>query len=252
MKIVVVGGTGLIGSQLVKILRGRGHEVVPASPKLGVNAVTGEGLVQAMANAEAVFDVSNSPSFEDSAVLTFFKTTGNNLLAAESQAGVKHHVVLSVVGTDRLLSSGYFRGKMMQETLVKASNVPFTILRATQFFEFIISIAPLGADKERVRLSPAMMQPVASADVATALADIVLADPVNKTLELGGPEKFRIADIVATAMAAKGDSRQIIADRQAPYFGVVVDEESLIPGPNAQIGKIVFAKWLSGRSSNKQ
>jgi uncharacterized protein YbjT (DUF2867 family) len=251
-KIVIVGGSGFIGSQLVKVLRDGGLEVVAASPQLGVNAVTGEGLVQSMAGAQVVVDVLNSPTFEDSAVLHFFETSSRNLLAAGSAAGVRHHVALSIVGTERNQGSGYFRGKLAQEALIKSSKTPYTILRATQFFEFISSLAGPGDNGQPVRLSPAMMQPVASSDVVAALADIVLGDPNNQMVELAGPDKFRLADIVAKALAAKGDAREIIVDEQAPYYGVVLNDQSLMPGPNATIGKVHFAQWLSKLASNKQ
>jgi uncharacterized protein YbjT (DUF2867 family) len=251
MKIVVIGGSGFIGSRLVKTLRGGGHEVVAASPKSGVNALTGEGLAQAMHGAQVVVDVSNSPTFEDAAVLHFFETSSRNLLAAESAAGVKHHVALSIVGTERNLGSGYFRGKMTQETLVKSSMTPFTILRATQFFEFISSLAGPRVNDEPVRLSPAMMQPVASSDVVAALAAVVLADPINRIVDLAGPDKFRLADIVGKAIAAKGDAREIIADEQAPYYGVLLNDQSLMPGPDCQIGRVGFAEWLSQPTSNE-
>jgi uncharacterized protein YbjT (DUF2867 family) len=251
MKIVVVGGTGLIGSQLVKLLRQGGHNTVSASPRSGVNAVTGDGLVEAMAHAQVVVDVSNSPTFDDAGVLSFFETSGRNLLAAESSAAVRHHVALSIVGTDRLLASGYLRGKMAQESLIKSSKTPFTILRATQFFEFLSSLAGSGEDGKPVRLSPAQMQPVASSDVAATLADIVLAEPKNQMMELAGPDKFRLADIVKKALGVKGDTREIIVDEQAPYYGVVLNDQSLMPGTNARIGKIEFSEWFRHSTWNK-
>src|SRR5467141_1072364 len=196
MKIIVIGGTGLIGTKVVKNLRDKGHEVVAASPSLGVNTVTGEGLAQALAGAQVVVDVANAPSWEDKAVLEFFETSGRNLLAAEAAAGVGHHVALSVVGTDRLLASGYFRAKMAQENLIKSSPVPYTIVRATQFFEFVRGIAQSATDGQTVRLSPALVQPIVSDDVAAALADIAVEEPVNGTVELAGPEPIRLDALV--------------------------------------------------------
>ena len=219
MKIVVIGGSGLIGTKLVKALRGRGYEVVAASPSTGVNALTGEGLAEALAGAGVVVDVANSPSFEDKAVLDFFETSGRNLLAAESAAGVGHHVALSVVGTDRLLASGYSRAKMAQEALIQASPIPYTILRATQFFEFVGGIARAATDGPTVRLSPALVQPILSDDVAEALADVALAPPVNGTLELAGPEPIRLDELVRCFLAASDDPRRVTPDVHAPYFG---------------------------------
>ena len=219
MKIVVIGGSGLIGTKLVSILRERGHEVVAASPSSGVNALTGEGLSEALAGAQVVVDVANSPSFEDKAVLEFFETSGRNLLAAEAAAGVRHHVALSVVGTDRLLASGYFRAKMAQEELIKASKIPYTIVRATQFFEFVGAIAQSATDGQTVRLPPALMQPIVSDDVAAALADVALAKPLNGTVELAGPEPIRMDELVRQFLVAIADTRQVITDPQARYFG---------------------------------
>src|SRR6478735_11908951 len=236
MKIVVVGGTGLIGTKVVKNLRDKGHEVVAASPSKGINAVTGEGLAAALVGAKVVVDVANAPSWEDKAVLEFFETSGRNLLAAEAAAGVGHHVALSVVGTDRLLASGYFRAKMAQEELIKGSKIPYTIVRATQFFEFVEAIAQSGTDGQTVRLPPAMMQPIVSDDVAAALADIALAQPLSGTVELAGPEKIRMDDLVRQFLAASRDTRQVATNPQAGYFGTAVNDRSLTPGDNPRTG----------------
>jgi len=245
MKIVVIGGSGLIGSKLVNRLRERGHEVIAASPSSGVNAVTGEGLSTALKGTHVVVDVANSPSFEDKAVLEFFEKSGRNLMAAEAEAGVKHHVALSVVGTDRLLESGYFRAKMVQEDLIKASKIPYTIVRATQFFEFVGAIAQSATDGQTVRLPPAMMQPIVSDDVAAALADVALAQPINRTVELAGPEKIPMDELVRKFLAASQDTRQVMTDPQARYFGTAVNDRSLTPGNNPRTGPTHFADWLS-------
>ncbi|WP_164019928.1 SDR family oxidoreductase [Pyxidicoccus trucidator] len=244
MKIVVIGGTGLIGTKVAKRLRGQGHEVVAAAPSSGVNALTGEGLAEALAGAQVVVDVANSPSFEDKAVLEFFETSGRNLLAAEEKAGVKHHVALSVVGTERLLGSGYFRGKMAQEKLITAGRVPYTLVRSTQFFEFMGGIAQAGTEGEAVRLSTALMQPIASDDVADAVADVALGAPVNGIVEVAGPERVRLVDVVQRFMAAKQDGRQVIADARARYFGVELDDTSLTPGATPRVGPTRFEEWL--------
>jgi len=245
MKIVVIGGSGLIGTKLVKNLRQLGHEVVPASPSSGVNTITGVGLAEALAGAQVVVDVTNSPSWEDKAVLQFFETSTRNLLAAEAAAGVGHHVALSVVGTDRLLSSGYFRAKMAQENLIKASKVPYTIVRATQFFEFVNGIAQSATDGQTVRLPPALMQPIVSDDVAAALADVTLGEPVNGMDELAGPEPIRLDELVRRFLSAKQDARQVVADVHARYFGLELNDQSLTPGDNPRIGPTYFADWLS-------
>jgi uncharacterized protein YbjT (DUF2867 family) len=244
MKIVVIGGSGLIGTQLVNKLRELGHEVVAASPTSGVNTITGEGLAEALAGAQVVVDVANSPSFEDKAVLAFFETSGRNLLAAEAAAGVGHHVALSVVGTDRLLQSGYFRAKMAQEELIKASKVPYTILRSTQFFEFLNGIAQSATDGHTVRLSPAVVQPVVSDDVAAAMADVTLGAPVNGTIELAGPERLRLDELVRRFLTATQDPREVVTDVHARYFGVELNDQSLTPGTNARIGPTGFEDWL--------
>jgi uncharacterized protein YbjT (DUF2867 family) len=245
MKIVVIGGTGLIGKKLVQDLRRKGHDVVAASPSTGVNTITGVGLAEALKGAAVVVDVANAPSWEDQAVLEFFETSGRNLLAAEAAAGVRHHVALSVVGTDRLQSSGYFRAKLAQENLIKASRIPWTIVRATQFFEFVSGIAQSATDGQTVRLPPAMMQPIVSDDVAAALADVALAKPLNGTVELAGPEPIRMDELVRRFLSAGGDTRQVVTDPQAGYFGTPVDDQSLTPGANPRLGPTRFADWLS-------
>src|SRR5213079_250278 len=223
MKIIVIGGTGLIGTKVVKNLREKGHEAVAASPSKGINSVTGEGLAEALDGAQVVVDVANAPSWEDKAVLEFFETSGRNLLAAEAAAGVGHHVALSVVGTDRLLASGYFRAKMAQEKLIRASSIPYTIVRATQFFEFVGGIAQAATEGQTVRLPPVLMQPIASDDVAAAVADAALAEPLNGTVELAGPEAIRQDELVRQFLNATGDARTVITDAKALYFGIAVN-----------------------------
>jgi uncharacterized protein YbjT (DUF2867 family) len=245
MKFVVIGGTGLIGTKVVKNLRNKGYEVVAASPSKGINSVTGEGLAEALVSAHVVVDVANAPSWEDAAVLAFFETSVRNLLAAEAAAGVSHHVTLSVVGTDRLLASGYFRAKMAQENLVKASPVPYTIVRATQFFEFVGSIAQLATDGETVRLPAAMMQPIVSDDVAGVLVDVALAKPLNRTIDLAGPEPIRMDELVRQFLSANGDARKVVTDARALYYGINVNDQSLTPGENPRLGTTRFSDWLS-------
>jgi uncharacterized protein YbjT (DUF2867 family) len=245
MKIVVIGGSGLIGKKVVNNLRQRGHDVVAASPSSGVNAVTGEGLAQALAGARVVVDVANAPSWEDDAVLAFFETAGRNLSAAEGAAGVGHHVALSVVGTERLLASGYFRAKMAQENLIKASQIPYTIVRATQFFEFVGGIAQFATEGQTVRLPPVLMQPIAAEDVAAAVADAALAAPLNGTVDLAGPEPIRQDDLVRQFLGATGDTRTVVTDPKALYYGVAVDDRSLTPGDNPRLGRTRFADWLA-------
>ena len=247
MKTVVIGGSGLIGKKLVTNLRRQGHEVVAASPSTGVNTVTGEGLANALAGAQVVVDVANAPSWEDSAVLAFFETSGRNLLAAEAAAGVRHHVALSVVGTERLLASGYFRAKLAQENLITAAKIPYTVVRATQFFEFVGAIAQLSTDGQTVRLPSAMMQPIAADDVAAALADVALDEPLNGMIEVAGPEKIRMDELVRRFLQANHDERRVTTDAQALYYGVKVDDQSLTPGLNPRLGPTRFEDWLSSQ-----
>jgi uncharacterized protein YbjT (DUF2867 family) len=255
MKIVVIGGTGLIGSKVVSILRERGHEVMSASPSSGVNTLTGEGLSEALAGAQVVVDVANSPSFEDKPAMDFFEKSGRNLLAAEKAAGVKHHVALSVVGTDRLTGSGpgslsgYFRAKMAQENLIKASGIPFTIVHATQFFEFAKNIAQSGTDGSTVRLSSVLMQPMAADDVAAAVAEAALGQPVNGMIEVAGPDQIRQDELVRQYLSATGDSRKVITDVDGGYYGIAVNDQSLVPGANARLGSTRFEEWLSRSTS---
>ncbi len=244
MKIIVIGGTGLIGTKVVKNLRDKGHEVVAASPSKGINSVTGEGLAAALVGAQVVVDVANAPSWEDKAVLEFFETSGRNLLAAEAAAGVGHHVALSVVGTDRLLASGYFRAKMAQENLIKASPIPYTIVRATQFFEFVGGIAQSATEGQTVRLPPVLMQPIVSDDVAAVVADVALAEPLNGTVDLAGPEPIRQDELVRQFLTATGDARTVVADPKALYSGAAVNDQSLTPGDNPRLGSTRFADWL--------
>lgn len=248
MKIVVIGGTGLIGANVVRRLRAIGHETIAASPNTGVNTLTGQGLAEALHGAQVVVDVSNSPSFEDRAVMDFFQASGHNLLAAEAAAGVGHHVALSVVGTDRLPDSGYFRAKVAQEALIKAAGRPYTLLRATQFFEFVEGIVQAGADGDVVRLSPALIQPIAADDVAAALADLAVAAPVNGTVEVGGPERYPLDELARTFLAARADRREVIADVHARYFGSALDDRSLVAAAGARIGPTRLSDWL-GRSA---
>ena len=258
MKVVVIGGSGLIGSKVVTILRQHGHEVIAASPSQGVNTVTGEGLAEAVADAQVVVDVANSPSFEDKPAMEFFETSGRNLLAAEKAAGVKHHVALSVVGTDRLLGSGagslsgYFRAKMAQEDLIKASGIPFTIVRATQFFEFVKGIAQSGAGDTSVRLSSILMQPMAADDVAAAVAEAGLGQPSNRMIEVAGPDQIRQDELVRQYLSATGDPRTVVSDPKPLYFGIDVNDQSLLPGANPRLGKIHFRDWLSTSTSMKR
>ncbi len=250
MKIVVAGGTGLIGSKLVQKLREEGHEAVAASPNTGVNSITGEGLANALKGASVVVDVTNSPSWDDAAVLKFFETSTRNLIAQEAAAGVGHHVALSVVGTERLLKSGFFRAKLAQENLIKASSIPYTIVRATQFFEFVKPIADFSTVSKQVRLPPVLIQPMAADDVASAVGRIALASPRNGTVEMGGPERFRLDELARLNLTALNDPREVITDPQAGYYGVQVSEKSLLPGDDAQLGARRFQDWLN--QSTKQ
>lgn len=247
MKIVVIGGTGLIGSRVVRQLVARGHQAVAASPNTGVNTLTGEGLADALAGAQVVVDVANSPSFEDQAVLDFFETSGRNLLAAEAAAGVRHHVALSVVGTERLQGSGYFRAKLAQEKLIQAGAIPYTIVRATQFIDFLGGIAQSATEGQTVRLSPALVQPIASDDVASAMADAALGAPLQGMREIAGPERIGLAALVQRYLSAIGDPRTVVADAKALYFGVPLDDRSLTPDDDAQLGTIGFEAWLAAR-----
>ena len=251
MKIAVIGGSGLIGSKVVKNLLQRGHEVVAASPSTGVNTITGEGLAEALAGAQVVVDVANAPSWEDQAVLEFFEKSGRNLLAAEAAAGIGHHVALSVVGTERLLASGYFRAKLAQENLIKASPIPYTIVRATQFFEFVGSIAQFATEGATVRLPSALMQPIVSDDVAAALADVAIAEPLNDTVELAGPEPIRMDELVRRFLNANGDPRKVLTDDNALYYGVKVNDQSLVPGDNPRLGATRFEDWLNRTSAQR-
>ena len=244
MKIVVIGGTGLIGSKTVAILRKGGHEVAAASPNTGVNSITGEGVKEIMTGAQVVIDLANSPSFEDKAVLEFFETSEHHLLPAEAAAGVRHHVALSIVGTDRTPDNGYFRAKVAQENLIKASGVPYTIIRSTQFLEFLGGIAASSADGNTVRLSPGQFQPIAADDVAAIVADVALGPPRNGIVEIAGPERAPFNEIVARYLKAVGDPREVVRDPDARYFGGRVEERSLVPLGEAQLGRIGFDEWL--------
>ncbi|HET9413268.1 MAG TPA: SDR family oxidoreductase [Pseudolabrys sp.] len=245
MKIVVIGGTGLIGSKIVSNLNQDGHEVIAAAPATGINTITGKGLAEAIAGARVVVDVANSPSFADDAVMAFFKTSGRNLLAAEVQAGVRHHVVLSVVGADRLPDNGYLRAKVAQEKLIKCSGIPYTIVRSTQFFEFLDGIADASTQDEEVRVSPAYVQPVASDDVAALVAKIATMAPINGMIELAGPQLFNLDDLVRHYLQAKRDSRSVVADVHARYFGAELNDKSLTPGDKPHLGPTKFDTWLS-------
>jgi uncharacterized protein YbjT (DUF2867 family) len=251
MKIVVIGGSGLIGSKLVNILRQRGHEAVAASPASGVNTLTGQGLAEVLAGAQVVVDVANSPSFEDKAVLEFFETSGRNLLAAEAAAGVLHHIALSVVGTDKLVESGYFRAKIAQEKLIRAASIPYTIVHSTQFMEFLGGIAQSGTEGQTVRLSPAFVQPISSDDVAAAMADYTLGEPVNGTVEIAGPEKVRLPDLVQRFLTASNDPRKVVADPRARYFGAELKDGTLVPVGKARLGTVRFEEWFARSQAAK-
>jgi len=251
MKIVVIGGTGLIGSRLVSKLREQGQEAVAASPKSGVNTMTGEGLAEALKGASVVVDVTNSPSWEDAAVLEFFETSTRNQLTYEAAAGVGHHVALSVVGTERMLASGFFRAKMAQENLIKGSSIPHTIIRATQFFEFVKGITDFSTEGDKVRLPDALIQPMAADDVATAVARIATGAPVNGTVEIGGPEKFGLDELARQYLAARKDPREVVTDPNASYYGVKVSERTLVPEDDAQLGETRFETWLAAQAANQ-
>lgn len=245
MKIVVIGGTGLIGSKVVARLRQSGHDVFAAAPSSGVNTITGEGLDDAMAGTDVVVDLANSPSFEEHAVLEFFQTAGRNLFAAEQKAGVKHHLALSVVGTDRLKASTYMRGKIAQEKLIRASGVPYTIVHSTQFFEFLSRIAGDGAGEQEIHLSTGMFQPIAAEDVGAAVAGYAMGAPINGVVEIAGPDKFPMADLIRRFLGLIGDKRKVVSDPAAPYFGAVLQDDTLLPGPDAWLGKLNFQAWLA-------
>jgi len=245
MKIVVIGGSGLIGSKLVPKLREHGHEAVAASPNSGVNSVTGEGLAEAMKGALVIVDVSNAPAWEDSAVLNFFETSTRNLLAYGAAAGVRHHVALSVVGSERMLESGYFRAKIAQETLIEDSSIPYSIVRAAQFFGFVKGIADLSTDGNTVLLPSVLIQPMAADDVAGAVARIAMGSPLNSTVEVGGPEKFRLDELVRRGLAAWNDPRKVVYDPHARYYGIAVSERTLVPDDDAQLGETRFETWFT-------
>jgi uncharacterized protein YbjT (DUF2867 family) len=245
MKIVVVGGTGLIGSKVVAKLKQQGHEVLAAAPNTGVNAMTGEGLREALAGAQVVVDVANSPSFDDRVAMDFFQTAGKNLAAAEAAAGIRHHVALSVVGTERLQDSGYFRAKLVQERLIKTAGIPYTIVRATQFFEFLRGIAQSSVRGDTVRLSHALFQPMAAEDVATAIARAALAQPANATVEIAGPDTFHIDEIVGKVLEYDKSPRKVVQDPEALYFGVRLSDQSLVPGAGPHLGATTFDWWLT-------
>jgi len=245
MKIVVIGGSGLIGSKLVNKLREQGHEAVAASPNSGVNSITGEGLAEALKGAAVVVDVTNSPSWEDAAVLNFFETSTRNQLIHEGAAGVGHHVALSVVGTERMLASGFFRAKMAQENLIKASSIPYSIVRATQFFEFVKGIADISVVEGKVHLPPVLFQPMAADDVASLVGRIALGAPANGTVEIGGPEQFRMDELVRQHLARLKDPREVISDPSARYSGAEVDDRTLVPGKDARLGETRFDTWFA-------
>ncbi|WP_372525228.1 SDR family oxidoreductase [Piscinibacter sp.] len=245
MKVVIIGGSGLIGKKLAAALQRAGHEVIAASPSSGVNTVTGEGLAKVLTGAEVVVDVTNSPSFEDEAVMNFFKSSTENLLAAELAAGVRHHVALSVVGSERVPESGYFRAKVVQESIIKGSKVPYTIVRATQFFEFLSSIAHVSTQGQTVRVSSAQLQPMAADDVAQALAKVATEAPLNETCEVAGPQSFRLDDLLRRTLQASHDPREVVQDDDALYFGTRLNDESLTPGASARIGMTSLESWLA-------
>ena len=245
MKIVIIGGTGLIGTKTTERLRKQGHEVIAAAPNTGVNTITGEGLKEALAGAEVVIDLANSPSFEDKAAMEFFEISGRNLLAAGKVAGVKHHIALSVVGTERLQDAGYFRAKLAQEKLIKASGIPYTIVHSTQFMEFLPAIAKSGAVGGAVHLSPAYVQPIASDDVADAMANVALAAPINGTIGISGPERVRMSELVARYLKASGDPRKVVTDPEALYFGARLNDNSLVSDNDPRLGHISFEQWFA-------
>jgi uncharacterized protein YbjT (DUF2867 family) len=251
MKIVVIGGSGLIGSKVVTTLTEQGHQALPASPKSGVNTLTGEGLAKVLEGAEVVVDVSNSPSFEKEAAMEFFTVSTRNLLTCEAAAGVKHHIALSVVGSERLTDSGYFPAKIVQEKMIKESPIPYSIVRATQFFEFVTGIADGSTDGNTVRVPDALIQPIAADDVAKAVCMVTVGAPINGTVEVGGPEKFRFDALIGLSLKAHNDRRQVVADPQARYFGAALSERTLVAGDNARLGETRFEDWLSSSMTQK-
>lgn len=251
MKIVVIGGTGLIGSQVVRNLRERGHEAVPASPNTGVNTFTGEGLDTALAGARVVVDLANSPSFEDAAVLEFFQTAGRNLLKAEADAGVEHHVALTIVGADRVPDSGYMRAKVAQERVIEAAGRPYTIVRSTQFMEFMRAVADSATDGGTVRVPLGKLQPIAAVDVAAAVTDAAVSDPINAYIEIGGPEVIPFPDVIREVLAADGDPRTVVGEEHARYFGTEVTDAEIIAGPDARLGTVTYAEWLSANHKSR-
>jgi uncharacterized protein YbjT (DUF2867 family) len=248
MRIVVVGGTGLIGTKVVQNLRGLGHEAVPASPQTGVNTITGEGLDAALAGADVVVDLANSPSFEDTAVMEFFQTAGRNLLKAEVNAGVGHHVALTIVGADRVPDSGYMRAKVAQEEVIEGAGQPYTIVRSTQFFEFLRPTADAATEGTVVRVPNANLQPIAAVDVAAAVTDVAVSDPLNGIMEIAGPEKIKFAKLIGDVLAADKDLRTVVAEDHARYFGTELDDSSITAGPDARLGAVTFAQWLAANS----
>jgi uncharacterized protein YbjT (DUF2867 family) len=251
MKILVIGGTGLIGSKTVSKLRGLGHDAIAASPDTGVNTITGQGLADAVSGCEVVIDLANSPSFADKDVMEFFKTSGRNLLAAETKAGVKHHIALSVVGTDRLQESGYFRAKQAQEELIQKSGIPYTIVHSTQFMEFLGGIVASANEGSSVRLSTAKIQPIAAEDVASIMAETALKDPINGIIEIGGPERFGLSDLVKLYLNKTSDPLTVVPDKNALYFGAHLDNLTLIPKKTARLGSITFEEWFPNRPQRK-
>jgi uncharacterized protein YbjT (DUF2867 family) len=245
MKIVVIGGTGLIGRQVVENLRARGHEAVPAAPNTGVDTITGDGLNAALVGAQVVVDLSNSPSFEDTAVLDFFQTSGRNLLSAEAPAGVAHHVALTIVGADRVPDSGYMRAKLAQEELIKESGRPYTIVRSTQFFEFLRAIADSATEGDTVRVPSADLQPIAAKDVAAAVTEVAVSEPVNGVIEIAGPEKIKFPELIRRVLDADNDPRKVVGEEHARYFGTELTDTSITAGPDARLGKTNFAEWLA-------
>jgi uncharacterized protein YbjT (DUF2867 family) len=249
MKVVIIGGTGIIGSRLVSKLRDHGHDAVPASPDTGVNTLTGEGLAGALTGAGVVIDVSNSPSFDDAAVLEFFQTSTRNILAAEKAAGVRHHVALSVVGTERLTASGYMRAKLAQEQLIRQSGMPYSIVRATQFFEFVPRIADTFTVGNEVRVPPVLFQPMAADDVAKTVGRVAVGKPLNGMVEVGGPEQFRFDEIIRKALAARNDPRRVVPAADAPYFGALLDERALVPADDALRGEVTLAAYVQQQAA---